>query len=204
EINNPLGVVLGYTRLLRKRAGGPLAEDLAVIEEETLRSLEIVEGLLDLARPPRLTVQAVDLRELSDEVVGRLGEARRLEGVAVDVHGRGRAAGDAQKLRQVLLNLVRNGAEAAGAGGRLEVAVSESDGRVEVSVADDGPGIGAGARDRLFEPFFTTKPRGTGLGLAVSRAIARAHGGDLAAVEGAAGARFVLTLPRVAERRDEP
>jgi signal transduction histidine kinase len=73
-----------------------------------------------------------------------------------------------------------------------------------VLVADDGPGIGAGARDRLFEPFFTTKPRGTGLGLAVSRAIARAHGGDLAAVEGAAGARFVLTLPRVGERRDEP
>ncbi|HET6921741.1 MAG TPA: ATP-binding protein [Anaeromyxobacteraceae bacterium] len=204
EINNPLGVVLGYTRLLRKRAEGPLAEDLAVIEEETLRSLEIVEGLLDLARPPRLTVQAVDLRELSDEVVGRLGEARQLEGVAVDVRGRGRAAGDAQKLRQVLLNLVRNGAEATGAGGRLEVAVSEADGRVEVSVADDGPGIGAGARDRLFEPFFTTKPRGTGLGLAVSRAIARAHGGELAAVEGATGARFVLTLPRVAERRGEP
>ena len=201
EINNPLGVVLGYTRLLRKRAEGPLAEDLAVIEEETLRSLEIVEGLLDLARPPRLTVQAVDLRELSDEVVSRLGEARRLEGVAVDVRGRGRAPGDAQKLRQVLMNLVRNGAEAAGAGGRLEVAVSESDGRVEVSVADDGPGIGADARDRLFEPFFTTKPRGTGLGLAVSRAIARAHGGDLAAVEDAAGARFLLTLPGATAQR---
>src|SRR5574341_1251073 len=132
EINNPLGVVLGYTRLLRKRAQGQLAEDLAVIEEETLRSLEIVEGLLDLARPPRLTVQPVDLRELSDEVVGRLGEARQLQGVAVDVRGRGRASGDAQKLRQVLLNLVRNGAEAAGKGGRLEVAVSESDGRAEV------------------------------------------------------------------------
>jgi signal transduction histidine kinase len=204
EINNPLGVVLGYTRLLRKRAEGTLAEDLAVIEEETLRSLEIVEGLLDLARPPRLTVQAVDLRELSDEVVGRLGEARQLEGVAVDVHGRGRAAGDAQKLRQVLLNLVRNGAEATGAGGRLEVAVSEADGRVEVSVADDGPGLGAGVRDRLFEPFFTTKPKGTGLGLAVSRAIARAHGGDLAAMEDAAGARFVLTLPGAAEGRVEP
>jgi two-component system, NtrC family, sensor kinase len=204
EINNPLGVVLGYTRLLRKRAEGPLAEDLAVIEEETLRSLQIVAGLLDLARPPRLTVQAVDLRELTDEVVGRLGEARQLEGVAVDVRGQGQAAGDAQKLRQVLLNLVLNGAEAAGAGGRLEVAVSESDGHVEVSVSDSGPGIGAAARERLFEPFFTTKPRGTGLGLAVSRAIARAHGGDLDAAEGVAGARFVLTLPHVAQRRGEP
>ncbi|HYQ81629.1 MAG TPA: ATP-binding protein [Anaeromyxobacteraceae bacterium] len=202
EINNPLGVVLGYTRLLRKGARGSLAGDLAVVEEETLRALEIVEGLLDLARPPRLTVQPVDLRELSNEVVGRLGEAHQLQGVAVDVRGRGLASGDAQKLRQVLLNLVRNGAEAAGAGGHLQVAVSESGGRVEVSVEDDGPGIDAAARDQLFEPFFTTKPKGTGLGLAVSRAIARAHGGDLAAVDGVAGARFVLTLPGAAAFRE--
>ncbi|HEU4381982.1 MAG TPA: ATP-binding protein [Anaeromyxobacteraceae bacterium] len=195
EINNPLGVILGYTRLLRKRAQGPLAEDLAVIEEETLRSLEIVDGLLDLARPPRLTIQAVDLRELSEEVVGRLTEAHQLDGIAVHVTGRGSAPGDAQKLRQVLWNLVRNGAEATGAGGRLEVAVSQSDGRVQVSVADSGPGVDLEARNRLFEPFFTTKAKGTGLGLAVSRAIARAHGGDLAPAETAAGARFVLTLP---------
>ncbi len=196
EINNPLGVVLGYTRLLRKRAQGPLADDLAIIEEETLRSLEIVEGLLDLARPPRLTVQPVDLRELSEEVVGRLAEAHQLDGIAVDVTGRGSAQGDAQKLRQVLWNLLRNGAEASGSGGRLEVAVSQSDGRAEVSVADSGPGVDAGARDRLFEPFFTTKPKGTGLGLAVSRAIARAHGGDLSLAVAGRGARFVLWLPR--------
>ena len=204
ELNNPLGVVLGYTRLLRKRAQGPLDDDLAVIEEEALRSQEIVESLLDLARPPRLTVQKVDLRELSEEVVGRLVEARQLEGISVGVTGRGSAPGDAQKLRQVLSNLVRNGAEAAGAGGRLEVAVAESDGRVEISVADSGPGIEPGARHRLFEPFFTTKPRGTGLGLAVSRAIARAHGGDLSAADGAPGARFVLTLPLASAGSPQP
>jgi signal transduction histidine kinase len=63
-------------------------------------------------------------------------------------------------------------------------------------VEDSGPGIPADRRGRLFEPFFTTKPRGTGLGLAVSRAIARAHGGELAADAAAAGgARFALRLP---------
>ena len=67
---------------------------------------------------------------------------------------------------------------------------------VEVSVADSGPGIKAEASGRLFEPFFTTKPAGTGLGLAVSRAIARAHGGDiLAGTSTLGGALFTLRLP---------
>ena len=65
-----------------------------------------------------------------------------------------------------------------------------------LQVEDDGPGVPREARDRLFEPFFTTKPGGTGLGLAVSRTLARAHGGDLRLVDGEAGARFELLLPR--------
>ncbi len=138
----------------------------------------------------------MDLRALSDDVVSRLGEARLLDGVAVTVDGAARAPGHPDKLRQVLVNLVRNAAEAAGAGGRVEVRVAERDGAAEVAVEDSGPGIPSERRDRLFEPFFTTKPRGTGLGLAVSRAIARAHGGDLAAdVAAAGGARFALRLP---------
>jgi two-component system NtrC family sensor kinase len=196
EINNPLGVILGYARLLRKRCDGPMAEDLAVVEEETLRAKEIVDGLLDLSRPLPAGAEEVDLRALSEEVVSRLGEARLLDGVAVTVDGGARAPGHTEKLRQVLVNLVRNAAEAAGSGGKVEVRLAERDGSAEVAVSDSGPGIPAERRDRLFEPFFTTKPRGTGLGLAVSRAIARAHGGDLAADGTAAGgARFALTLP---------
>jgi signal transduction histidine kinase len=75
--------------------------------------------------------------------------------------------------------------------------VAERDGTAEVAVEDSGPGIAPAVRGRLFEPFFTTKPRGTGLGLAVSRAIARAHGGELAAEAARdGGARFALRLPR--------
>jgi signal transduction histidine kinase len=196
EINNPLGVILGYAKLLRKRCEGPMADDLRVIEEEALRAKEIVEGLLDLSRPLPAGAEAVDLRALSDDVVSRLGEARLLDGVQVSVEGRGSALGHAEKLRQVLVNLVRNAAEAAGSGGVVRVHVGERDGSAEVAVEDSGPGIPPERRARLFEPFFTTKPRGTGLGLAVSRAIARAHGGDLAA-DGAraGGARFALRLP---------
>ena len=196
EINNPLGVILGYARLLRKKCDGAMATDLSVIEDETLRAKEIVDGLLDLSRPLPAGAEVVDLRALSDDVVSRLGEAKLLDGVAVSVDGAARAPGHPDKLRQVLVNLVRNAVEAAGAGGRVDVRVAERDGAAEVAVADSGPGIPPERRDRLFEPFFTTKPRGTGLGLAVSRAIARAHGGDLAAADATAGgARFALRLP---------
>ena len=75
EINNPLGVILGYTRLLRKKAVGPLGDDLAIVEEEVLRCQEIVEGLLDFSRPVVVGSQRVDLRALCDDVVARLAEA---------------------------------------------------------------------------------------------------------------------------------
>jgi two-component system NtrC family sensor kinase len=197
EINNPLGVILGYAKLLRKRSEGPLAEDLAVVEEEALRAKEIVDGLLDLSRPlPPPGGAPVDLRALADDVVARLRDARLLDGASVAVEGGARAPGHPEKLRQVLVNLVRNAAEAAGPGGRVAIRVGEASGTAEVLVDDTGPGVAEAARARLFEPFFTTKPRGTGLGLAVSRAIARAHGGELAAADvPGGGARFALTLP---------
>ncbi len=108
--------------------------------------------------------------------------------------------GHPPKLRQVLFNLVRNAAEAAGAGGRVEIRLAQSGDVAEASVSDSGPGIAPEARSRLFEPFFTTKDRGTGLGLAVSQAIARAHRGSIHVDEAAAGgARFTLRLPASSE-----
>jgi two-component system, NtrC family, sensor kinase len=205
EINNPLGVILGYAKLLRRKADPAAAEDLEVIEEETLRAKEIVEGLLDLSRPLPAPSEPVDLRALADDVVSRLGDAKLLEGVSVEVRGAASAPGHAEKLRQVLVNLVRNAAEAAGPGGRIAVAIAERTGEAEVAVEDDGPGVPAAAKEKLFEPFFTTKPRGTGLGLAVSRAIARAHGGELGAgARPGGGTRFLLVLPRSAGAGSAP
>ena len=196
EINNPLGVILGYTRLLRKKAEGAVADELAIVEQETRRCQEIVEGLLDLSRPMNAPVQHVDLRQLCDDVVVRLSDSKQLSGVAVRVEGQASVRGQGQKLRQVVFNLIKNAVEAAGPGGRVQVRVGAGPQGVEVAVADTGPGIGESARGKLFEPFFTTKPAGTGLGLAVSRAIARAHGGDIVA-DGTplGGALFTLHLP---------
>jgi signal transduction histidine kinase len=203
EINNPLAVILGYARLLQRRAEGAVAEDLRVIEEETVRAKQIVDGLLDLSRPLAGAPEPTDLRALCEEVVARLGEARAFEGVAVEVAGGARVHAHAQKLRQVLLNLVKNAAEASGPGGRVVVTVGpDADGGARVTVDDTGHGLSPEARARLFEPFFTTKDAGTGLGLAVSQGIVHAHGGELeAGASPAGGARFTVRLPAAPPRR---
>jgi signal transduction histidine kinase len=197
EINNPLGVILGYTRLLQKQAHPPLADDLAVIEEETIRCKEIVEGLLDLSRPLNVSHETVDLRATVDEVVDRLRDAGSLRTVEVRVTGAASTEGHASKLRQVFANVTRNAAEAAGDGGSVEIVLSEDVTSTSVAVHDSGPGLEPAVLSRLFEPFFTTKEKGTGLGLAISRAIARAHGGDIEAANGpAGGALITIHLPR--------
>jgi signal transduction histidine kinase len=196
EINNPLAVILGYARLRRRKSDRETAEDLKVIEDETLRAKLIVDGLLDLSRPLAAAPESVDLRELCDEAIGRLQETRLLDGVNVSVAGDGVVEGHPQKLRQVVLNLVKNAAEAAGRAGNVEVRVEQREGSARVLVRDSGPGISLDARRKLFEPFFTTKDTGTGLGLAVSQGIVRAHGGEIE-VESLSqgGAQFTVTLP---------
>ncbi len=196
EINNPLGVILGYTRLLKKHADAGTADDLEIIEDETLRCKEIVEGLLDLSRPLGEPRQPVDLRELCDDVVTRLADSKALDGVNLTVQGGATTLGHPQKLRQVLLNLLKNAVEAAGSGGRVDVRLAATEDDATVLVTDTGPGIEPRTQDRLFEPFFTTKSHGTGLGLAVSQAIAHAHHGaiEVGSAPGG-GALFMLRLP---------
>jgi signal transduction histidine kinase len=205
EINNPLAVILGYARLLGKNARGPLADDVRIIEEEAIRARDIVEGLLDLSRPLSQAREALNLREICEEVVGRLRDAGGLGGVEVVVEGDAIGQGHPLKIRQVLTNLIRNAAEAAGSKGRVTIRVRDDIQGARVDVEDDGPGLAEQAASRLFEPFFTTKDKGTGLGLAVSRAIARAHGGDITlSPSPGQGAIFTLTLPLHTQSQEVP
>jgi signal transduction histidine kinase len=199
EINNPLGVILGYTRLLRRTSKGGALDDLSVIEDEVLRCQEIVQGLLELSRPVPQASERISLRPLADDVVRRLREAHRADGAAIHVEGEAEAVGNADKLRQVVLNLVQNAVEAAGPQGEVDVTLRTVGAQAELAVGDSGPGLTEEARTKLFEPFYTTKPRGTGLGLAISQSIARAHRGSIAvSTSSRGGALFTLRVPRTA------
>jgi signal transduction histidine kinase len=195
EINNPLGVILGYVRLLAKKADAATAADLAVIEEETLRCKAIVEGLLDLSRTPKLERSVVELGELARHAVERLVETSGTR-AQIAVHGAARVEADSVKLGQVVFNLVKNALEAAGEGGRIGVDIAPAAGGVtRLTVSDNGPGVAAEVVARLFEPFVTTKKDGMGLGLSVCKSIAQAHGGELTLETGPQGSRFTLSLP---------
>ncbi len=186
EVNNPLGVILGYTVLLRSDPTFRGREELAIIEDEVRQCQRIVAGLLDLARPVRLDVSDLDLTEVVREAVARLDESGRTGKVSIAVEEPARPVlvrGDEARVRQILINLLMNAVEAAGDDGTADKGVQvrwRSDGsRISVEVLDRGTGIAADALPRLFEPFFSTKAKGHGLGLAIARSLARAHGGDI-------------------------
>ncbi len=196
EINNPLSVILGYARLIEKQ-GGPAAQDAHIILDEVERCRVIVAGLLDLSRAPTLARAPLDLEELTKDVVARTASAGPGLDVAVAVHGVSLVEADEGKVRQIVTNLLVNAREAAPAQ-QIDVVIDDAGDAVRLSVRDRGAGVAPELRQKLFEPFFTTKAKGTGLGLAVSASLARAHGGSLRLVDDPEifGARFDLVLPK--------
>jgi len=104
---------------------------------------------------------------------------------------------DKLKMKQALVNVLRNAIEASPRGGTVRVEATAAAGQVAVAVADEGPGVPAADREAIFTPFFTTKEQGTGLGLAIARQFTEAHGGRLTVepVLGRRGAQVVFRLP---------
>ena len=179
EINGPLGIILGYAKVIRR--DGADEEALGAIEDEAKQCQRIVEALLDMSRHDTPSFAPVDLAQLARDGVERL-EAAGVIGarrVIVGSCGAVLAFGDEAKLRQVILGLMKNAIEATPDGGSIEVDVRKRKRRTLLTIVDHGAGISQEARSRLFEPFFTTKAKGTGLGLAIARAIVEAHRGEL-------------------------
>jgi signal transduction histidine kinase len=198
ELNNPLAVILGYTKLLRSEPGSANADELRIIDDEARLCQRIVQELLDLARPHRLEVDLVDLSLLAREAVERLVDSGVLGERSVRVFAPKPVvvSADAGKLRQVIANVVINAAEATRATGEITLDARSDHRHATLTVADDGPGISALVREQMFEPFVTTKPNGTGLGLAIAQAILDAHGGTIAITSSPeTGTQVSLQLP---------
>jgi len=202
EINNPIGVILGYAGMLRNRDLDETArEDVATIEEEARQCKRIVEDLLNLSRPVITAEEAVDVKTTLQEAAARVEH--------LDAEGRVRVRcdlpegplwvrGERDKLRQVFDNLSRNAVEAMPEGGALTfVARADSAvGEIVLEISDTGMGMSLEQCARAFDPFFSTKSNGTGLGLAIVFNIVRAHQGHISVrSEKGEGATFTISLP---------
>jgi len=190
EIRNPLGSILGSAQLLRSAEGlGDEARHLcAIVERETGRLNDLVDDMLQLARPRRPVLGEVDVARTAREVVALASQSGRGTDVNVRYEGPEQDGSlvlqaDPGQLRQVMWNLVRNAVQASSPGARVTVRVAgiskgshRSVRGAMLEVHDDGPGIGAEAHGRLFDAFFTTRSSGMGIGLAVVKRIVDEHG----------------------------
>jgi signal transduction histidine kinase len=198
EVRNPLASIKLRVDLGRQHAATPpkLAEDLGFVSAEITRLDRLVDNLLVVAGRRRGPRQATALGALVDRRVQLLLPWAGEHGVRVDVSGEATSELDADAVARAVDNLVRNAVEASPASASVEVAVLEGDGAARVQVMDHGAGVDEARLAELFEPFFTTKPEGTGLGLALSRAVAAAHGGTLTYARRDGVTCFELTFPR--------
>jgi signal transduction histidine kinase len=213
DIRTPLTSVSMNLQILRRQSALPPDEmeyvDIALGEVGRLD--RAVGEILAYAKPVQLDADLVDLRELVDDTARSLGPVIGARGVTLACeHALDTPAiiGDAQRLRQVLVNLIDNAAAASGDGDRVVVRTRRDAAgpaaRAVIEVEDRGRGIAAADLARVFEPFYTTRPDGTGLGLAICQKLVRAHHGELRVQSTlGAGSYFAVVLPVVAHAAHE-
>ena len=201
EIRNPLGAIAGSIQLLRTLPN--LSEEdrrlCEIVQREAARLNDLVTDMVDLSRPRKPLLAAVDAAAIAREVVElSAASGRAVSDVRVQYEGLDGASvmADGAQLRQLIWNLVRNAVQASRPGEAVLVRVAEDpEKRIELSVIDGGVGIDESARERLFDAFFSTRSQGTGVGLAVVKRIADEHRFAIR-VESVAGcgATFRVTL----------
>lgn len=204
EIKNPLAGIQGVLEVLRDEAGSESKRHLfGEMLEELGRVDGILRRLLESARPAPLRRTRVDLVRLLSETADLLRpalERRRIELRVVTAGRPAEASLDAAKMRQVLVNLVHNAAEAMPeSGGHVILSADgvDREGTVALAVEDDGSGIAPQNVGQVFEPFFTTKFSGTGLGLAIAKSLVEQHGGRIeVSSEMGRGTCFLILLPQ--------
>ncbi|SDZ97222.1 Cache sensor signal transduction histidine kinase [Desulfuromusa kysingii] len=206
EINNPLGVILGYAGHLEKKIT-PEDPNYAFIHEikrESKRCKKIVQNLLSYSRTPRPVLEPTDINRLLSQIIdfasnhSDLFKINVIENFSTDIP---KISADMDQLRQVTINLLLNAASASAEGGEIRVATGlDGDQFVRIEFSDDGEGISEENLEKIFEPFFTTKTKGTGLGLAITKQIIEMHQGEIFIdSETGKGTTVVIRLPLTRE-----
>jgi two-component system, NtrC family, sensor kinase len=203
EINNPLAVISGQAQYLLGREVEPARQRaLQTINGQAHRIHQLLNELMQFARPPRVHKQPVDLRGLVREValsLSDLAAQRQVQLVCPDPDPALTCHADSRLLRTALDCLLRNAIEAAPAGGWAGVRVAPAADHIEFVIEDNGNGPAPSQRDHLFDPFYSGRlaGRGRGFGLPTAWRLAREHGGDVRFDRPADGpTRFIVHLPR--------
>jgi hypothetical protein len=201
EIKNPLNAILLRLDLLRARLGAPeeeLIKEIDVLSREVLRLDRVVKAFLDFSRPLEVNFEELDLAQLAGEVAELITPQARLAKIAVEFTGTPEAwmRGDADLLKQAVLNLATNAIEAMKGGGVLRITVNRADDKLTLEVADNGPGIPLENRQKIFQLHFTTKKAGSGIGLAMTYRAVQLHNGTISFTsEADSGTSFRLEFP---------
>ena len=205
EINNPLGVILCYTDLIRENNpdNEEIISDINTIERQAENCRRIVADLLDFSRSREAQIdkQCVSINEVIDNVLVMIRQQflkKQIDLVSNLDDTLPPCLMDISRMQQVLLNLLMNGAQAIEKNGTIVISTRANQNHIIIEIEDDGPGIKKEILDKIFDPFFSTKEpgQGTGLGLSVSYGIIHEHDGDIRVQSTPGhGARFTITIP---------
>jgi PAS domain S-box-containing protein len=215
ELRTPLNAMLGWARMLSAGTLDPARQKrgLEVIERNAIAQAQLIEDLLDVSRivhgKLRLEVSLIDFKQVVEAAIDSVRPAVESKGIQLNVVMEpiiGPISGDAQRLQQVVWNLLSNAAKFTPKGGTIEVDLRRIDEHVELVVSDNGRGIAASALPFVFDRFrqadasITRAYGGLGLGLSIAKHLAELHGGTIEAFsEGeGTGSRFKLSLCRTA------
>ena len=203
EIKNPLMLIGGFARQLKKAVAGEKdRKKLKIIATEVARLEKLLIELHNLYLPSESKFSQVEINGVLKDVYEMAKEDCRERRISVALNIDKQATfveGDGEKLKQVLLNLVKNAIEALNDGGNVTIESHLNGDMVDITIEDDGPGIAEELHEKIFAPFFTTKKEGSGLGLNICKRIIDEHKGcsfDLRTEEGK-GAAFTISLPVV-------
>ena len=197
EIKNPLNAIAGAANYIGKNYKGSLINEfIKIITDESQRINRLTTTLLNFSKPVEPLLEITDLNKLVMDTVLLLQQEAKEQHIILDTELYSPLPSiecDANQIKQVLINLVINSFDAIDSGGIVSIKTGLTNEELFISVQDNGKGISTEIIKNIFNPFFTTKTRGTGLGLAVSRKIAREHDGDLS-VESTPGSGRMFTL----------
>jgi two-component system NtrC family sensor kinase len=204
ELNNPLAILMGRAALLEGKITDPLVQkEVQRIRDAAERCGRIVRTFLSMARQRPSERKSVQLNNVVSGALELLGYSLRASGIKISTRLQANmpeVSIDGDQVGQILVNLLINAQQALDSvSGHREILIETGrlPGQQFVRVSDNGPGVADDVRERIFDPFFTTKTEGTGtgVGLSVSRSIAREHGGELSLESDEQGASFFLSLP---------